>query len=59
MAYGGLGQLGLAQHHHRVAIEFLAGVGHGEPPRRAVEQPDPEVGLKLLDAMAQSRFRNS
>jgi len=31
MAYGGLSQLGLAQHHHCVVVEFLAGVGHGEP----------------------------
>jgi hypothetical protein len=59
MAYDGLGQLGLTQHHHRVAIEFPAGVGHREPTRRAVEQPDPQISLKLLDAMAQCRFRNS
>jgi hypothetical protein len=52
MAYGGLCQFGLTQHHHRMAIEFLAGVGHPEPPGRAIEQPDPEVRLKLLDAMA-------
>ena len=32
MAYGGLGQFGLTQHHHRMAIEFLAGIGHPEPP---------------------------
>jgi hypothetical protein len=32
MAYGGLSQFGLAQHHHRVAIEFLSGFGHPEPP---------------------------
>jgi hypothetical protein len=31
MAYGGLGLFGLAQHHHRAAIEVLAGVGHSEP----------------------------
>ena len=30
MAHGGFGQFGLAQHRHRVAIEFLAGIGHGE-----------------------------
>jgi hypothetical protein len=32
MAYAGLSQFGLAQHHHSVAIEFLASVGHPEPP---------------------------
>jgi hypothetical protein len=30
MTYGGLRQLGLAQHHHRVTIKFLAGTGHPE-----------------------------
>ena len=28
MAYGGLRRLGLAQHHHRVTIKFLAGISH-------------------------------
>ncbi len=32
MAYGGLSQFGLTRHHHRVAIEFLASIGHPEPP---------------------------
>jgi hypothetical protein len=30
--YGGLSQFGLTQHHHRVAIDFLASIGHPEPP---------------------------
>jgi hypothetical protein len=59
MAYGGLGLFGLTQHRHCVAIELLARVGHPEPPRRAVEQPDPKVGLELLDAMAQRGFGHS
>jgi len=58
MAYGGLRHFGLTQHRHCVTIEFRADVGHPEPPRRAVEQPNPEAGLELLDAMAQGRFRN-
>jgi hypothetical protein len=32
MAYGCLSLFGLAQHHHRMAIEFLARVGHGKTP---------------------------
>ena len=58
-AYRGFSQFGLTQHRHRVAIEFPSGIGHPEPTRRAVEQPDPDIGLQLLNAMAQSRFRNS
>jgi len=32
MACGSLSQLSLTQHRHRVAIEFLSGVSHPEPP---------------------------
>jgi hypothetical protein len=32
VAYGGLGQFRLAQHQHRVAVEFFAGIRHSEPP---------------------------
>src|ERR1700730_12633077 len=59
MAYRRLGQFGLTQHRHRVAIEFPSGIGHPKPTRRAVEQPDAEVRFKLLDAMAECRFWNS
>ena len=59
MAYGGLSQFGLTQHHHCVAIEFLAGVRDCEPPRGAIQQPDPKVALELLNAVAQRRLRNS
>src|SRR5580692_3438728 len=52
MSYRALSQFGLPQHRHRVAIEFVAGIGHPEPARRAIEQPDTEIGLQLLDAMA-------
>jgi len=31
VTYGCLSQFGLAQHHHRVAIELPSGVGHSEP----------------------------
>jgi len=59
LAYGGLSQLGLTQHHHCVAIEFLAGVSDREPPGGAIEQPDPKVTLELLNTVAQRRLRNS
>ena len=52
-ADGVLGEFGVTQHHDRVAIEFLTGVGHREPPRGPVEQPHPELRLEPLDAMAQ------
>jgi hypothetical protein len=32
MADRGQRLFGLPQHHHRVAMEFLTGVGHPEPP---------------------------
>ena len=59
MANGGLSQFGLTQHRDRMAIKFVAGIGHPELTRRAIEQPDPEIDLKLPNAMAQSRLRNS
>src|SRR6516165_6226181 len=59
MAYGGLSQFGLTQHHNCVAVEFLPGVSDREPPRGAIEQPDPKVTLELLNAVAQRRLRNS
>src|SRR5580692_1498399 len=57
MPYRGLGLFGLVQHFRRVAIEFASRVGHPQPPRRAVEQPNPEARLELADAVAQCRFR--
>ena len=59
MTYGGLCEFRLTQHEHRVTMEFLAGIRHSELPRRAIEQPDTEIRLKLLDAVAQCRFWNS
>jgi hypothetical protein len=41
-----------------MTVEFLADVGHPEPPRSAIEQPDSEVGLELLDAVAECRLWN-
>ncbi len=40
-------------------IELLAGVGHSEPPRRAIEQANAELGLELLDPVAQRRLRDA
>ncbi len=31
MAYSALGQFGLTQHHHRVAIELSPSIGHVQP----------------------------
>src|SRR5689334_5126008 len=56
MTHGRLCLLGLAQHRHCMTVEFLARVGHPEAPGGAIEQPDPEVGLELPDAVAQRRF---
>jgi hypothetical protein len=41
----GLSLFGLTQHRDRMPVEFPVGVGHSEPARRAIEQPDPEIGL--------------
>ena len=58
MPNGAFGKFGITQHHNRVPIEFLTGVGHREPPRGPIEQPYPKLRLKPLNTMAQSRFGN-
>jgi hypothetical protein len=32
MPNGAFGEFGITQHHCRVPIEFLTGIGHREPP---------------------------
>jgi hypothetical protein len=39
-----------------MSIELAARVRDPEPSRRPIEQPNSELGLELLDAVAQSRL---
>ncbi len=52
---------GVGLHHHRNAVPviFPADLGNGEPPRRAVDEPDAEAILQEADAAAQPRPRHA
>ncbi len=47
----------LGQNVRGASGELPSGVGQGEPPRRAVEQPGPQPGLDPADRLRDGRLR--